>query len=39
MGFNVSNVTLNIDITFPKIPCDVLSLDIEDEFGFGIIDF
>lgn len=32
-------MTLNLDITFPKIPCDVLSLDIEDELGFGLTNF
>ena len=26
-------VNVNLDITFPKIPCDVLSVDVEDILG------
>jgi hypothetical protein len=26
-------VNVNIDITFPKIPCDILSIDVEDILG------
>jgi len=26
-------VNVNMDITFPKIPCDILSVDVEDILG------
>lgn len=26
-------VNVNLDITFPKIPCDILSIDVEDILG------
>jgi len=29
---------LNINITFPAIPCDVLSLDVEDITGVHIVN-
>ena len=29
---------LNINITFPYVPCDVLSLDIEDITGVHVVN-
>ena len=26
-------VNVNIDVTFPKMPCDILGLDVEDIMG------
>lgn len=31
-------VPVNIDITFPKMPCDILSLDIQDILGKHEVD-
>lgn len=29
---------INIDILFPKIPCDMLTLDVQDVMGTHIVD-
>jgi hypothetical protein len=31
-------LNINVDILFPKIPCDVLSLDVQDVMGTHIVD-
>lgn len=31
-------LNINIDIVFPSIPCDVMSLDIQDIMGTNIVD-
>ena len=31
-------LNINIDIVFPKMPCDVLSLDVQDVMGTHSVD-
>ena len=31
-------LNINIDLEFPKIPCDVLSLDVQDVMGTHTVD-
>lgn len=30
---------INIDIEFPRLPCDIISLDVEDSLGNHIADY
>lgn len=31
-------LNINVDIVFPRIPCDILSLDVQDVMGTHIVD-
>lgn len=31
-------LNINVDIVFPRLPCDVLSLDVQDVMGTHIVD-
>lgn len=30
---------INIDIEMPRMPCDVISLDVEDNLGYHVVDY
>lgn len=30
---------INIDIEMPRMPCDVIGLDVEDNMGYHIVDY
>jgi hypothetical protein len=30
---------INIDIEMPRMPCDVIGLDIEDNLGYHVVDY
>jgi len=34
-----SKITINIDIDLPKVPCHIISVDVEDVIGSHIVDF
>ena len=33
------NFHINIDIEMPRMPCDVISLDVEDSMGYHVVDY
>ena len=36
---HADKVKVNIDMEWPYIPCDIISLDIEDSLGYHISDY
>lgn len=30
---------INIDIEMPRMPCDVIGLDVEDNLGYHVVDY
>ena len=30
---------INLDIEMPRMPCDVIGLDVEDNLGYHIVDY
>ena len=30
---------INIDIEMPRMPCDIIGLDVEDNMGYHIVDY
>ena len=36
---NSDKFHINIDIEMPRMPCDVIGLDVEDNMGYHIVDY